>query len=152
RSSYRLDLPVSPLSLEQIELTTAQPFFDRGYTLVGQGPNDESMDLGSGRLTHLPRTPQNESLTLQFRRHRLPSLRLVVDDGDDAPLELRGRAAIPLPTLYLTAPKGSYRVLLGNPGDSPPSYDIEHVRDLVLAVQSQAGKPGALGKNPSFHA
>jgi hypothetical protein len=39
--------------------------------------------------------------------------------------------------------KGTYRLLIGNPADTAPSYDIERMSNLVPAVRSEAGKSGA---------
>jgi hypothetical protein len=158
-SSYRIDVPGGPLAFEQVDFDTkAEPdprtpvqFFDRGYHLKGVGLDDKVIELAAGRIARgVPGARDDDSLTIRFARARLKSLELVVEDGDNAPLELTARAAVPLPTLYVVAPKGSYRLLLGNPLDSAPSYDIERVRDLVLAVRSEAGSTGSLGRNPSF--
>ena len=61
-------------------------------------------------------------------------------------------ARVPVPDVFVLAPPGAYRVLLGNPAESSPHYDIESARELVLSVASLEQKPGPLIDNPSFRA
>ncbi len=77
------------------------------------------------------------------------ALELAVEDGNEAPLTLRAvRARAPLPQLYLTAPAGTYQLLVGNADDAPPRYELARVRDLVLTVASSPVAPGPLDRNP----
>ena len=79
------------------------------------------------------------------------ALELRVDDGDDAPLAFgEATADVLLPELFLVAPQGRYEMLLGNPDVPAPRYEIERVRDVVLAADSNAATPGALEPNPDF--
>ena len=52
--------------------------------------------------------------------------------------------------LYLAAPAGSYALLLGNDEAKAPSYELERVRDVVLAVGTGAAEPAALIENPTY--
>ena len=82
---------------------------------------------------------------------RLASIDLVVEDGDDAPLEFRSaQARVVLPEVYLTAPEGRYTRLLGAPDHDPPRYELERVRDVVLAVKAAPIAAGPLEPNKDY--
>ena len=75
----------------------------------------------------------------------------MIEDGDDAPLVFRSVAArARLPELFLAAPEGRYALLMGNPDLPAPRYELERVRDVVLAVSSSLATPGGLEPNPSY--
>ena len=79
---------------------------------------------------------------------RVESLRLVIEDGDDAPLEFHSvRVRVLLPALYLAAPEGQYSLLLGAPDEEAPRYELERVRDVVLAVRAVPIEAGSLEEN-----
>ncbi|HYV85700.1 MAG TPA: hypothetical protein VFB49_07310, partial [Patescibacteria group bacterium] len=86
---------------------------------------------------------------------RVESLKLTVDDGDDAPLAIRAtQARVTLPEIYLTAPAGNYLLLLGSGAPEAPRYELERVRDVVLAVRAApiAADPIAANKEYSVRA
>lgn len=84
---------------------------------------------------------------------RTGALRLVVQDGDDAPLRLAGaEAGAEDVRVYLVAPQGDYTMLLGNPDEEPPTYELARARDVVLAVAAAEPTCGALLANPSHRA
>jgi hypothetical protein len=83
-------------------------------------------------------------------RARFVSLELEVDDGDDRPLSLRdARAEIATRTVFLAAPDGSYRVLVGHPEAEAARYELEDAIDLVLAVRSASAELGEVRDNPA---
>jgi len=83
-------------------------------------------------------------------RARFVSLELEVEDGDDRPLTLRdARAEIATRTVFLAAPDGSYRVLVGNAEAETPRYELEDAIDLVLAVRSVVAELGEARDNPA---
>jgi hypothetical protein len=78
---------------------------------------------------------------------------LIVNDGDDAPLDLRSvNARIPVPTLYLAAPSGAYDLLMGYPEANQPHYELENIRSTVLAVPAGTVSSGPLEANPLYSA
>lgn len=151
-SRYRLDLPTRPATVARIVLDVDAPFFDRGFTLTGiaTGRRDgEEVPLARGRLVRRAGDPR--PLSLAFAPVRLDRLELTVEDGDDAPLAFPGgEAVLPLPELYFAAPAGDYALLLGEPEADPPRYELERVRDVVLAVAAGEAAAGPLGDNPDF--
>jgi hypothetical protein len=52
--------------------------------------------------------------------------------------------------LHVTAPEGSYALLLGAPRREPPRYELERVREVVLAVQAAPIEAGPLQANPDY--
>src|SRR5207253_8567829 len=134
-SRYRLGLPVALVRLDQIVLDTDTPFFDRAFRLTATLEDKRERTLAQGRLVQ--RIGKPRPVSVDFPPARVVALELVVQDGDDAPLEFRAaRARLVLPELFLAAPAGDYFLLVGDPKASAPSYELARVRDVVLAVSS----------------
>jgi hypothetical protein len=88
---------------------------------------------------------------ISLRPHAVERLELRVEDGSDAPLAFRSaRVSAREQDLYLAAPAGTYALLLGNDDAQAPSYELERVRDVVLAVGTGAAEPAALVDNPAY--
>ena len=65
---------------------------------------------------------------------RTAELVLEISDGDNAPLTLlSAQAVIPVPRVTFQAAPGDYRLLLGNPAATSPSYELEALGREVLA-------------------
>jgi len=149
-SRYTLRLPVSPMRIDRLILDTGAGFFDRGFSLEGKtADKKEETDLLRGRLTRPVDDPRPVSVAVP--PVRLASIDLVVEDGDDAPLEFRSaQARVVLPEVYLTAPEGRYALLLGAPDEDPPRYELERVREVVLAVKAAPIAAGPLEANRDY--
>lgn len=148
-SHYALSLPVAPLGVDHLVLEVEAPYFDRAYRLTGVTDDDEERTIATGRLRRPIDDPR--PVTVDVGTARLKSLELIVEDGDDAPLALRAvEARVRVPKLYLTAPEGEYDLLLGSPDERRPKYELERVRDVVLAVQAAPAGTGDLLDNPDF--
>lgn len=94
--------------------------------------------------------PQIEYLEVARSRARFVSLELEVEDGDDRALEFREvRAEIATRTVFLAAPDGSYRVLVGDRQAEAPRYELGDALDLVLAVRSVPATLGEMRDNPA---
>jgi hypothetical protein len=145
-SVYDLRMPVSSLRFDRVLLDTDVEFFDRAFRLEAKVGDRDHQLIARGRLSRSMGDPRPAAIDV--RRFRVESLRLLVEDGDDAPLEFRSaRVRVLLPALYLAAPKGSYFLLLGAPDQDPPRYELERVRDIVLAVNATPMKAGPLEEN-----
>lgn len=145
RSVWTLRLPGGEATVDTVELHFNEPFFDRAWSV--ETLDEPPRTLASGRLL---RREDPRPLQLELRGARAEALRLVVENGDDAPLTLEdARAWLPAWQVFVTAPPGSYRVLLGNPAAEPPSYELAGIRALVLATRAPAVEPGLLQPNPS---
>jgi hypothetical protein len=152
RSRYRLTLPVQPARADRLVLDTEVAFFDRAYELSGKPPGTAEMErLSSGRLRRVLGDPRPVVLPLPPRR--FTELELLVEDGDDAPLVWsRAEARFPVPEVYFAAPEGSYELLVGNPEEEAPSYELARVRGVVLSVRSTEVEAGPLEPNPAYRA
>ena len=150
-TTYTLTPATVPVLLDGLRLDAEAPFFDRPFRLRGETDGGASVVLAEGRLA---RTAGDTSpLLLELPRTRVKELELQVDDGDDAPLAFRAvTARAPTPDVFVVAPAGTYWLLLGAQDARSPRYELERVRDVVLALQADARSPGPLEKNPEYHA
>ena len=148
RSSMELSPPVTPVKVDRLRLQTDLAFFDRPYRLSAVDDEGQAMTLASGRLRRF-QTP-TRPLEISFPATRVTKLALEITDGDDAPIPLTSAAVrSPLVDLYIPIEAGSYSLLLGNQEAQAPSYELERIRSVVLAVPSQAVIAGELGLNPN---
>ena len=153
-SIYQLDLPTAPAKVDELALETSLPFFDRGYRLVAKFQSErgeESVPVAQGRLVR--RAGEMRSLKIVIQPRRIDSLELIIEDGNDAPLTFeRIEGGFPLPEVYFVAPEGDYSLLVGNPEASAPTYELERVRSVVLAVKSSDASSEPLIENAAFSA
>lgn len=152
-STYELALPIEPMVVDEVVLDSNKEFFDRAFELVGT-PADENRGevvAARGRLVRRPGDPRK--LRIELRGERLTGLELRVTDSDDAPLSFFDVAVrAPAADLYFASPGGEYALLLGNPEQSAPSYELARVRSVVLAVGSTSVDATGVDANPSFRA
>ncbi len=149
QSRWLLRPPVSPLRMERIELHSTAPYFDRAYRLYALDEDGDEHLVRNGRLRKDARRPRPSVIRIPAERSH--GFALEIEDGDDAPLVLvSARARVPLPVLYLAADAGAYTLLIGHPELAAPAYELERVRDLVLAVGHREIETAALEANPEF--
>jgi len=152
RSRYRLLFPTAPATADRLVLDSPLPFFDRDFRLIGyRDPDDETgVLLARDRLVRRAGDPR--PVGIGFAATRLHHLELEVTDGDDAPLPWsRAEARFPTAVVYFVAdPERSYRLLLGEPEAERPRYELERVREVVLAVESRTVETGPLETNSDF--
>jgi hypothetical protein len=75
-------------------------------------------------------------------------LSLEVDDGDNAPLEVRSATAIiRVPRVVFKSAPGELRLLLGNAGVDAPRYDLAGLRGELLAYSAVRANALALTEN-----
>ncbi len=149
RSRYRIVPRVQPVPADALVLEASAPFFERAFQL-SEADRKQAAPLASGQLSKDARRPA--PVTIPLGGARIRELALVVEDRDDAPLELGARLVVPLPELYAAVPAGDYWLLLGDPDAAPPRYELEAVRALVLGVASAEIEAGAIEPNPAFRA
>jgi len=95
-------------------------------------------------LTLARRPPASEPLILDTLAP-LAALTLEVDDGDNAPLDIRSaKATVRVPRIVFKAAPGRVRLLLGNREATPPRYDIAGLRSELLAYSAVPAKAEAL--------
>ena len=148
-SVYGLRLPVTPVVVATLSLETEVPFFDRAASVTGRRADGTEVTLAAGRLVR--HAEARGAVILGLRPERVESLELAIEDGNDAPLAFHAvRAEMPERDLYLAAPAGEYALLVGNADAKAPSYELERVRDVILAVSSGTAEPAALAANPAY--
>jgi hypothetical protein len=148
-TTYRLSNAVSPLSLDRLVIDADAPYFDREFTLSGVEDDDREVVLSRGRFARGAGDPM--PVTIEFGPSRVTRLTLRIEDGDDAPLALSPiRARGPVPDIFVAAPAGSYMLLMGAAGAAAPSYELAHVRDVVLAVAAGAVETQPIEKNTAY--
>ena len=140
-SSYAVALPAAPLTLTAVEVTLDRAYVDRRYRLVAR-IGDSERTVAAGML--------EDGVPLLLKTIRAKSLRLMIDDGDDAPLDVR-TATITFAgaDLFVVAPSGAYTLLLGNDDIDAPRYELTGVRDRVLASPAGEVQTGPLEHNPA---
>ncbi len=146
---YELVPPAVPAKLDEIVIDSATEFFDRSFELLALLEGDAEATLARGRLVRQAGDPR--AVRVAFEPQRVVSLSLRIVDGDDAPLQglvVGGR--FPVPDLYFVAPEGRYSLLLGNPEDAAPRYELARVSEVVLAVASGEAEAGPLEENERF--
>lgn len=150
-SRYRLRLPHTPAVVGQLNVDTrGDDQFDRAYRVIATRPDGGERTVAAGRIAHKP-DDGGYSLVLNLEPVRATALTIVVEDGDDAPLDVAEiRARFPLPSLFVAAPAGTYWLMLGHADARAPRYEIERVRDIVLAVDAAEVPGGTLERNPEF--
>lgn len=150
KSRFELLPPASPIAIGSIFLNIKADYLDRSYQIVGEMGNGRSESLGSGTLSRRPGS-QGSWLEVVFSRTRAGSFGLIVDDGDDAPIELQAaKAEVLVPDLFLAAPEGDYTLLVGQPAAPAARYELARARDLVLSVSAEPMEAGPLQRNPAF--
>ena len=140
RSRFHLRLPGARLPIVALDLDVAPGHVMRDaevYEARLTGAEAVPAMIGRGTLKRVER----ESLTAEALRIHIqppvePELDLVVDDGNNPPLDLRRVTArfAELPSIYFeshTAVLARY----GNPTLPPPRYDLEAVRRTVRIEQ-----------------
>jgi hypothetical protein len=146
-TTYRLTPATVPVLLDGLLLDPRASFLDRPFRLRAETAEGKAVELAEGRLAR----PAGDvsPLLLELPRTRVNSLELEMEDGDDAPLVFRTMSVrAPTSDLFLVAPPGAYWLLLGAPDARPPRYELERVRDVVLALEADTRAPGAMEKNP----
>lgn len=144
RSRFRITLPAARLPIVALELNVGggnllrdARVFEPG--LVGQEAQPRL--LGQARLTRVVRDEiPADALSIPINQPAEPQLELVVDDGDNPPLELNSVTAVfaELPWIYFEAPAGSVTAKYGEPRLGAPRYDLEAARATIVPPANRA--------------
>jgi hypothetical protein len=149
-SRYALQLAAWPAQIDELLIRVDREYLDRPYSLVGKPAGESGAErvIASGRIVR--RVGEAAQASIVVPPVRLDELALVIEDGDDAPLALtKGRAAFTVPDLLLVAPSGDYALLVGDPGASPPRYDLAPAREAILGAAAGVIETGPLGLSPT---
>ena len=140
RSRFRLRLPGARLPIVALDLDVAPGHLMRDaevYEARLTGAEATPALIGRGALKRV----EQESITAEALRIHIqapvePELDLVIDDGNNSPLDLRGVTArfAELPWIYFES-KGTVMARYGNSTLPPPRYDLEAVRPSLRIEQ-----------------
>lgn len=148
RSTYALELPVARVEARRLRVHTDAPFVSRPVHVRGIGEEGRWVDLHQGTLQRDQH--RTGPIELDLWGPRVSRIELRIEDGNDAPLEVSSiELEVPTPWLYVAAPAGTYRLLVGDVEAQAPRYEIEQARSLVMAVQAGEGVVGEARANPA---
>ncbi|MBA3365413.1 MAG: DUF3999 family protein [Actinobacteria bacterium] len=150
RTVVELDLGYRKLPVDALRFSTTTSRFDRIVRVAGS--NDRSVFAPlAGPVRIVRRRGVSEVRVFFPGRHR--SLRVTIDNGDDAPLARLRVVALGRARTVLLAPgyRPPFRLLYGNPTPAAPRYDFRHlpIADLRL-TEAQRGSLGPERANPSY--
>ena len=134
RSRFRLTLPAARMPIVALEVKAGGGNLLREVRVLEAGFSGQGAQpylLGGGRLMRVVRDSViAESMRVQIRQPTEPQLELVVDDGDNPPLQLEAVTAVyaEMPWIYFEAPAGPITVRYGDPKLVAPRYDLEAAR------------------------
>lgn len=145
-SVYALSSPEGSVELQRLFISTTSEFVRRPFELRGINTDETYVTLARGELNRGPDGPERMEVVMQAHRG---ALELVVQDGNDAPLELEVVGVVDAPIFYLIAPDGSYELLAGAEIE-PPSYEVASALPLILATAVGRARVGETVDNPAF--
>ena len=160
RSRYRLRLPAARLPIVALALDVAPGHVFRAVSVSESrfaGTEAAPVVLGSGTLVRVLRAGvAAESLRVGIAPPAEAEIDLIVEDGNNAPLDLRRVSAIfaELPWIYFEANSPSVIARYGDSAAAAPTYDLEAARasiDLSRTPQARWGavRPLAAASAPS---
>ena len=151
RSTYLIRLPYSGLPASRLLIHTDARVFTREVSLEALPPSDEDARVRSGPVvleTMIWRNDDPErappALTMTIPALRTAELRLVVDEGDNAPLVLRA-VELQLPTYRLRFyqdGRTQLTLLYGQPELSSPRYDLALMAPRIREAPAQEAVVG----------
>lgn len=140
-SRYRLQLPAAGLPIVAVTLDVGPGHVFRPAS-VTEARFDRTQvaptTLGRAMLARIEQDGVTAAaLRIAISPPRESELELVVEDGNNAPLDLRGVSieCAELPWIYLEAPGGPLTARYGNPSMAAPAYDLEAVRSGVKLAE-----------------
>jgi hypothetical protein len=150
RSRFRLTLPGSHLPIRALDLGVGGGHLLRDVRVLervfdpsagsGGGPQIAYRVTGQARLSRVVKDGATaEALRVEIKAPEEPDVELVVDDGDNPPLDLQGVTAVfaDLPWIYFESAAGMLTARFGDAKRQPPRYDLEAARTgIPTAVNS----------------
>lgn len=139
RSRYRIRLPGRDLPVCALHVIAGGGHVLRNVTVTEarlSGDEVKPAEIGSSTLRRAIREGLlAEDLRIPIVRPSGPDIELVIDDGDNPPLDIQGVRVemLPLPSIYFEAPSATEIVArYGAPGLESPRYDLEAMREFIL--------------------
>lgn len=149
RWQIRLEQPRLPLKCIRVDV--ANTLFDREVRLVEKRQNTRDGEWNEIGRAHWIKTPERPGSWFEINLNRVPwsdDLWLEIDNGDNAPLEIRQTTALVphIQLLFQANEKGAVTLSYGNPDAQAPRYDLSLVAPRVLSAAKLEAK--VLGPDP----
>ena len=147
-SRFRVRLPAARLPIVQLDLTVGGGHLRRDARVSEarlDGDQATYHSIGSATLRRVVRDGISaDALRIPIAPPREALLELVVDDGDNPPLDLRAVTAVfaELPWIYVEHEPGTLTARYGDPRLPAPQYDLEAARPGVAAAHTSQGRLG----------
>jgi hypothetical protein len=127
RTVLDLDLEKPSRDLAVLELTVAEPAFDRQAWL--EVSRKEQPEYEMAQIVQLRRLSANQPAALHFEVERARRLRLTIDNGDDKPLTIASAALsrVRRGLIFTADPRWEYQLWYGNVRASRPQYELERL-------------------------
>jgi hypothetical protein len=145
-SRFRLRLPAAALPIVALDLDIGGGHVYRRVVVSEarfEGTEVAPVELGSAMLARVTRDGATASaLRIPIAPPSEAEIELTVEDGANAPLEIRGIEFVlaQLPWIYFEAPAGAVVARYGDRALQRPSYDLEAVRpsiDLAKVLEAR---------------
>ena len=149
-TAFYVVLPAGHPEVDHLLLDIPETLVSRAYQVWGADSADEELrEIARGTLE---RSPSVRGQRLQVAvGQQVSALEVRVQDGDEQPLTVRGATLVTKGRdLFMAAPAGEYRLLVGNPRIYAPTYDVESPLDLLLSLSAVDATLGPLGDNPDY--
>jgi hypothetical protein len=156
RSRYRLTFPAAHMPVVALEIAARDANVLRSARVVEpqlSGDRLEPRELGNATISRASRGDAvAANLTVPIAAPAGRHVDLTIDDGNNAPLDLTGIAAVlaPLPWIYFESTDGQPLVArLGDQTLAAPSYDLEAVRPTLSRVNLATAAWGEATRLPT---
>jgi hypothetical protein len=147
----RLDLAFPKVPVDAVRIESTTPSYVRSVRIEGSNDGRSFVALAQGRVARF----SGVALTRIALDGQHRYLRVLIENGDDVPLEgLRVVAEARARPLLLSAGYSPpYRLLYGATNVPPPSYDFEQLPAAATGVEHAAvGTLGAEAANETYEA
>lgn len=149
-----LDAGQAGLPIDRIEVDVAAPAeLVRRVEVQSSAFEQVWPAVGRGVLYRVAGEWPSADLTLSLRPAQKRWFRLVIEDGDDEPLEVTGARGIwrPKELLFRTDAPGPVRLYVGSDRPAAPRFDLQEIlRRRVDRPDFRAASLGPLEDNPGF--
>lgn len=143
----------SKFPIDKLRFSTQDVNFSRPAAVFGSWDMQNWEKVGEGNLACFNLVNYTESrLTLPLTPTSYRYLRVIIQNGDSAPVKITGIRGLYYPRyiLFPCETGSSYRVYVKNPSAQAPNYDLSSFSGRVMDTNPPVWGLAALQKNPDF--